>query len=85
MMKSWGCPPWLFISKAVESVSYCRVLPFKKGKRTQIRCKYGKSSIVSTWAKADTPIWVKLIWVLVGKSSFQHLGSGANRNEHLLM
>lgn len=72
---------YLFL-KLLKSVSHRLILPFKKGERTQIQCKYGKTSIVSTWAKADTPIWAKLIRVVVGKSSFQHPGSGTNRNEH---
>lgn len=55
--------------KAAESVRHCQVLPFKKRGKNPNSCKYGQRSIVPTWAQADTPIWVKLIWVLVGKKA----------------
>ena len=66
---NWGLPIIVICFKAAESVSYCQVYPFKKREKNPNSCKCGQRSIVPTWAKADTPIWVKLIWVLVGKKA----------------
>ena len=41
--------------KAAESVSYCQVLPFKKGKRTQIHGNMERGVLFPLGQKADTP------------------------------
>lgn len=74
-----GLPIMVICFKAAESESYCQVLPFKKGKITQIHVNVERGVLFPLGLKADTPIWVKLIWVLIEKSSFQQPGSGTNR------
>lgn len=83
MMETGDCPSWLFVLKLLKVKATARCC-LSKRENNPNSCKCGERSIVPTWAKADTPIWVKLIWVLIEKSSFQQPGSGTTRNEHLL-
>lgn len=66
MMETGDCPSWLFVLKLLRVKATARCC-LSKRENNPNSCKCGERSIVPTWAKADTPIWVKLIWCSLEK------------------